>query len=134
MAKKGYIKKIIKGYYIFSDSELNDNVLFEIANRIYVPSYISYEMALSYYNLIPESVYDITSVSTRRTYNFNTLIASFSYRTIKPCLFFGYNIVNYNNKIKYLRLYLIQNLAINYLLWVEQLSILFIQITDFQRI
>lgn len=96
--KKDYIKKIIKGYYIFSDIELNENILFEIANRIYSPSYISFEMALSYYNLIPESVYSITSASTRRTYIFKTQIASFSYRTIKPALFFGYNIVNYNNR------------------------------------
>jgi len=34
---KGYIKKIIKGYYIFSDLKLNEDVLFEIANRIYNP-------------------------------------------------------------------------------------------------
>lgn len=95
---KGYIKKIIKGYYIFSDLELNENVLFEISNRIYSPSYISFEMALSYYHLIPESVYGITSASTRRTYKFKSSIAEFNYRTIKPNLFFGYKIVNYNNK------------------------------------
>ena len=35
---KGYIKKVIKGYYIFSDLKLNENALFEIANRIYGPS------------------------------------------------------------------------------------------------
>jgi len=95
---KGYIKKIIKGYYIFSDLKLNENVLFEIANRIYAPSYISFEMALFYYHLIPESVYGITSASTRRTYNFKTPIAEFNYRTIKPRLFFGYNLVRHNNK------------------------------------
>lgn len=95
---KGYIKKVIKGHYIFSDLKLNENVLFEIANRIYSPSYISLESALSYYHLIPESVYGITSISTRRTYNFRTDIAQFSYRTIKSDLFFGYDVVCYNNK------------------------------------
>ncbi len=95
---KKYIRKIIKGYYIFSDLELNENVLFEIANRIYSPSYISFEMALSYYRLIPESVYTITSVSTRRTYQFKTPIAEFTYKTIKPRLFFGYDLVKYDNK------------------------------------
>jgi len=95
---KGYIKKIIKGYYIFSDLTLNENVLFEIANKIYSPSYISFEMALSYYHLIPESVYAITSASTRRTYNFITSIAEFNYRTIKPGLYFGYEIIRYNGK------------------------------------
>ena len=95
---KGYIKKVIKGYYIFSNLELNENVLFEIANRIYSPSYISFEMAFSYYHLIPESVYGITSASTRKTYRFKTPIAEFSYRTIRQNLFFGYELVKYNNK------------------------------------
>jgi len=95
---KGYIKKIIRGYYIFSDLEINEYVLFEIANKIYSPSYISSEMALSYYHLIPESVYGITSVSTRRTYSFKTPIAEFIYKTVKPQLFFGYNLIKYNNK------------------------------------
>lgn len=95
---KGYIKKVTKGHYIFSDLELDENVLFEIANRIYSPSYISFEMGLYYYHLIPESVYGIISASTRRTYKFKTPIAEFDYKTIKPQLYFGYNIVNYNGK------------------------------------
>ncbi|MBN2373759.1 hypothetical protein JXL19_08230 [bacterium] len=92
---KGFIKKIIKGYYIFSDLKLNENVLFEIANKIYRPSYISFEMAFSWHGLIPESVYGITSVSTRKTYRFKTKIAEFTYRQIKPQLFFGYDLVKY---------------------------------------
>lgn len=95
---KGYIKKIIRGYYIFSDLKINENVLFEIANRIHNPSYISFEMALSYYNLIPENVYVITSASTRRPYNYTTFLGKFSYKKIKPSLFFGYDIVKFNGK------------------------------------
>jgi len=95
---KGYIKKVIKGYYIFSDLELNESVLFEIANKIHRPSYVSFEMALSYYDLIPESVYAITSVSSRRPYKYSTPLAEFIYRSIKPHLFFGYNLINYNSK------------------------------------
>lgn len=100
--EKGYIKKIIKNHYIFSDLEINDVVLFEIANRIYAPSYVSLEMALSYYNLIPESVYIVTSVSTRRTYSFSTDIGTFSYRNIRANAFFGYNIIK--NKDKYYKI------------------------------
>ena len=95
---KGYIKKIIRGYYISSDLEIDENVLFEIANRIYRPSYISLQTALSYYHLIPESVYGISSASTRRTYNFKTPVTEFSYKAIKSDLFFGYDHVRYNNK------------------------------------
>jgi predicted transcriptional regulator of viral defense system len=91
---KGYIK----GYYISSDIEIDENVLFEIANRIHKPSYISFETALSYYHLIPESVYGISSASTRKTYTFKTPIGEFNYKTIKPDLFFGYDLVSYDNK------------------------------------
>ena len=96
---KGYIQKIIKEYYIFSDKTIDENVLFEIANRIYKPSYISLEMSLSHYQLIPESVYSITSVSTRRTYNFPTILGDFRYRTIKPDFFWGYEIFPYENNV-----------------------------------
>jgi predicted transcriptional regulator of viral defense system len=94
---KGYIKKVIKEYYIFSDLEINEAVLFIIANRIFDPSYISLEMALSYHGLIPESVYGITSVSSRKTYAFNSQLAKFNYRKIKPELMFGYQLMKYQN-------------------------------------
>jgi predicted transcriptional regulator of viral defense system len=96
---KGYIKKIIRGYYIFSDLEIDEKTLFEIANRIYSPSYISFEMALSRYGLIPESIYSITSASSRKTRTFRTKIANFIYKTVKPELFFGYVITGTSGKI-----------------------------------
>lgn len=98
--ERGYIKKIVRGYYMFSDLALNEQVLFEIANRIHQPSYISLEIALSYYHLIPESIYGITSITTRKPYKYSTTLAEFSYRYVKPSLFFGYELVNYqSNKI-----------------------------------
>jgi len=38
--KKGYIKKVAKGHYIFSDLEINEMALFVVANAIYQSSYI----------------------------------------------------------------------------------------------
>lgn len=96
--EKGYIKKVLRGWYIFSDLKIDESALFEIANRIYGPSYVSFESALSYYGLIPESVYGVTSASTRRTMNLKTPVAEFSYRTLKPKLFFGYDIIKYKDK------------------------------------
>jgi len=97
--EKNYIKKLVKGYYIFSDIKTDDYVLYEIANRIYSPSYISLETALSYHRLIPEGVYLITSVSTRKTNSFKTPLAIFGYRKIKSSLFFGYVIERHNNRV-----------------------------------
>jgi len=89
---KGYIKKIRREYYIFSDLELSEEVLFLIANRIYSPSYVSLEMALNYYGLIPEGVYQITSISTKLHKNFQSSIANFDYRQVKQEYFFGYGL------------------------------------------
>ncbi len=90
--KKGYIIKIVKGYYIFSDTQLNEEALFAIANKIYSPSYISLESALMYYSFIPEGVFRLTSVSTKKTNSIDTELGFFDYRKIKPLFFFGYQV------------------------------------------
>ncbi len=94
--KKAYIKKIRRSYYMFSDQLTNEAVLFLVANKIYSPSYISLEMAMSSYNLIPEAVYEVTSISTNKTNYFKTDIADFRYRSLKPELMFGYKLVRFN--------------------------------------
>ncbi|MGB6606628.1 MAG: hypothetical protein WBF28_02320 [Atribacterota bacterium] len=109
---KDYIKKIIRGYYIFSDLKLSEEILFKIANRIYSPSYVSLESALSYYHLIPESVYGITSISTRKTYHFRTSIGEYIYRTLKPPLFFGYDLMKFQEK--YLKMACIEKALLDY--------------------
>ena len=109
---KSYIKKVIRGYYIFSDLQLSEEILFKIANRIHLPSYVSLESALSYYHLIPESVYGITSISTRRTYHFKTPIGEFIFRSVKPQLFFGYYLMGY--KDRYLKMASIEKALLDY--------------------
>ena len=90
--RKGYIKKLRRGYYMFSDMSLNEEMLFLIANYLYAPSYVSLESALSYYGLIPEGVYSITSISSKKTARFRTPIADFTYRKVRSSLLFGYHL------------------------------------------
>ena len=111
--KKGYIKKIIKGHYLFSELDIDEGMLWAIANKIYKPSYISFETAMSHYRLIPESIYMITSASTRRTYLFETPVARFSYRTIKPALFFGYSLLPGGIKMAFMEKAIIDYFYIN---------------------
>lgn len=113
--KRRYLRKVIKGYYLLSDLKLDEGILFKIANKIYNPSYISFEMALSYYHLIPEAVYQITSASTRRTYQFKTPIAEFVYRTIKPEFFFGYELVKLDQcQDQYLKMASLEKALLDY--------------------
>ena len=111
--KKGYIKKIVKGYYLFSEVNIDEDMLSAIANKIYKPSYISFETAMSHYRLIPENIYMITSASTRRTYLFETPVARFSYRTLKPALFFGYSILPGGIKMAFMEKAILDYLYIN---------------------
>ncbi|MEW5766860.1 MAG: hypothetical protein AB1797_04435 [bacterium] len=97
--KKGLLIKLRKGLYILNeqDRKITPSRLF-IANALYLPSYISTEYALSYYDLIPEKVEDLTSVTTKKTISFKNVFGSFHYQHLKTELFFGMNqIMDENN-------------------------------------
>jgi len=91
--KRGLIRRISKGYYIFTDMELNEPLLYFIGNKLHDPSYISLHSALSWYGLIPEFVPQIASVSTKKTCNLKTGIGNFAYFSVKRSLMFGYDLV-----------------------------------------
>lgn len=96
--KKGYLKKIKQGYYSLSDQDIDRDFLFYTANRIYSPSYVSLEKALKFYGLIPEEIFQITSISTKKTASFTTPVGNFSYRHVKPGVFFGYRLIEFGKK------------------------------------
>lgn len=98
--KAGYVKKIRRDFYIFSNKKQNEEELCFIGNKLREPSYISLEYALNYYSLIPEAVFLFTYITTKKTALFETKIGNFSYRTVKKSLFFGY-ILKGNEKSKY---------------------------------
>jgi predicted transcriptional regulator of viral defense system len=91
--QKGYLLKVKRGYYSFSERTRGEHFLYFAANKIYSPSYISFESALSYYNLIPEGVFTATSATTRNTANYSSPLGDFSYRHLKSVLFFGYKLL-----------------------------------------
>ncbi|MEK7122434.1 MAG: hypothetical protein AAB855_01105 [Patescibacteria group bacterium] len=63
-----------------------------IANALYQPSYLSFEYALSKYGVIPESVYTLTSATTKPTRVFSANGQTFSYHTIARAAFTGYRL------------------------------------------
>ena len=52
------------------------------ANHLYGPSYVSLQWALRYYSLIPEQVFMMTSVTTKRSRSFKTPLGIFSYMQV----------------------------------------------------
>lgn len=96
--KKGYIKKIRNGWYIFSDIKIQGLDYYLIANRIYKPSYISLELAFNHYGIIPEGVLQFISVSTNKTQKFSTQFGVFKYKHIKPEINWGYKLIEFESQ------------------------------------
>jgi predicted transcriptional regulator of viral defense system len=95
--KKDYLIKLRNKYYLLAENKITEEKLYNIANKIYYPSYVSMESALNYHNIIPEGVYSIQSVTTRKTNSFTTKVGIFNYQTIKKELYFGYLLIKNNN-------------------------------------
>ena len=62
-----------------------------IANHLYGPSYISLDTALSHWGLIPERVYEISSVTTNNSKMYKTAVGRFSYKNM-PLPYYSYGI------------------------------------------
>ncbi len=91
MLKSGELLALRRGLYVPGpelDLPLPNNFL--IANHLRGPSYISLESALSYWGLIPERVYEISSVTTKTSKTYETAIGRFSYQHLMtPYYSFG---------------------------------------------
>ena len=90
--EKGWIYPLKRGIYELTypkDFTVPDMY---IANKLYEPSYVSLETALSYYSIIPEVSMGVTSVTTKPTRRFKNKHGLFTYRTVKPDIFTGYYI------------------------------------------
>jgi predicted transcriptional regulator of viral defense system len=113
----GYIKPLAGGYYLLADRAMDEMVLFMVANKIYEPSYVSLESALAYYEIIPETVLGVTSISSRKTKHYESAWGIFSYRSVKPQYMIGYQVIGNapGNKFKiaYLEKALLDYLYLN---------------------
>lgn len=87
---KGYLIRLRNGYYTFTEHTIIPDIQLFLSNRIYRPSYISLHTALAFYGMIPESISQITGISTLKTAIFHNDTGIFTYKSIKPGLFWGY--------------------------------------------
>lgn len=72
---------------------------FLIANHLRGPSYVSLESALSYWNMIPERAYEISSVTIKASKTYQTPIGRFSYQQLKtPYYSFGIKNITFSSK------------------------------------
>lgn len=89
-----------RGLYIVGPNvDLPQPEPFLIANHLRGPSYVSLESALSYWNMIPERVFEISSVTTKTSKKYRTPVGRFSYQQLKtPYYSYGIKNIKYSEK------------------------------------
>lgn len=80
LLKSGELLSVRRGLYVPGpETDLPVPNSFLIANHLRGPSYISLESALSYWEMIPERVYEFSSVTLKTSKNYTTPVGRFSY-------------------------------------------------------
>lgn len=96
LVNEGKLFQVTRGLY-----ETNEKVSgFLLAQYIYGPSYLSFEFALSYYNLIPERVYDYTCATFKKKKSkvYNNYFGTYTYKDTYYIAYpYGINSVMYDN-------------------------------------
>ena len=91
MIKSGELVSLRRGLYVPGpELDLPIPESFVIANHLRGPSYVSLESALSYWDLIPERVYETSSVTTKTTKTYQTSLGRYSFQHLStPYYSFG---------------------------------------------
>ncbi len=80
LMKAGQITSLRKGLYVMGSKFQGSHPSpFLIANHLRGPSYVSLDSALAYWGLIPEKVYEISSLTTKTSKEYKTSAGSFHY-------------------------------------------------------
>jgi predicted transcriptional regulator of viral defense system len=86
--KDGQLIRLKRGLYVVDERVSGKSINVRLcANHIYGPSYVSLQWALRWYGLIPERVFTMTSVTTKRTREFENSLGRFTYYQVKPDYF-----------------------------------------------
>ncbi len=103
--QKGYLIKLTNKWYVFSNVVITDGLNYLISNSICQPSYISLETALCFHQLILVNVpadslgeKSIHAITKHKTVVYLNDHGTYSYRKIKPELYFGFDTVEIDGK------------------------------------
>lgn len=98
LLKSKELISIRRGLYITGPKmDLRTPEPFLIANHLRGPSYVSLESALSYWNMIPERAYEISSVTIKTSKLYKTPVGRFSYQQLKiPYYSYGIKNIEYS--------------------------------------
>jgi hypothetical protein len=87
---QGDLIHLRRGFYCLAERYRREALnLFTISQKIYGPSCVSLESALSYHGWIPEAVYTVTCVTSQRSKDFETPLGKFSYKRLPLAVLFS---------------------------------------------
>lgn len=94
--KNGWLVSLRRGLYelVFPEQRAISDMY--LANRIYAPSYVSLETALSRHSMIPEVSMAVMSVTSKATRRFKNPHGLFIYRSVQPRAFCGYRVESHD--------------------------------------
>lgn len=96
----GALIQLRRGVYCLGKAYQRESLnQFELAQKIYSPSYVSLESALSHHGWIPEAVYTVTSVCLKRSTAFQTPVGNFSFLRIPKFNFIGIERVQQGRRV-----------------------------------
>ena len=87
LIKKRVITPLCPGRFSVSDIPTSE---FEIANFVHQPSYISLHSALSFYGILSQFVYSVTSITTRKTKKLIIAEKEYVFSHVDQSHFWGY--------------------------------------------
>lgn len=97
--RAGHIIQLRRGLYIFAPHfQKVACPQYYLAAILQSPSYISMEKALGYHGLIPEAVFPVTSVTTKRPGTYETVLGRFEYSHVQARHFWGYVAVGHQGQ------------------------------------
>lgn len=91
MLDAGVIFQSAHGFYALKQENLDVE---KLATQLYYPSYISFESALSKYDVINQGMYGLSLATTRHSKKIALAGVDCEYSQLKPALFFGFDLVN----------------------------------------
>ena len=96
--KRTYVIRLKRNLYELTEKGSPETIIPDlyVANRLYFPSYVSLETALSIYNIVPEVAFGVTSITTNVTRVFKNNHGQFSYFSCQPKAYTGYRVTKYS--------------------------------------
>jgi len=91
--RRGRIRRMRRGLFQLAYPDAVGLPDLFVANRLYGPSYVSLDTALSHHGIIPDVAVQVTSTTSGNTRRFTNEYGLFTYFSVKPSAFRGYSAI-----------------------------------------